>query len=126
VAALADTPSTLLQGDWKMGNLGHHPDGRTILLDWAYPGQGPACWDLCWYLALNRARLPISKEATIDGFRRALEDQGIATDGWWDAQLGLCLAGMMATFGWEKAVGDADELAWWEQAALAGAAHLEG
>jgi aminoglycoside phosphotransferase (APT) family kinase protein len=121
--ALADTPTTFLQGDWKMGNLGHHPDGRTILLDWAYPGAGPACWDLCWYLALNRARLPISKEATIDGFRAALEERGVATDGWWDRQLGLCLAGMMAAFGWEKAVGDEDELRWWEQAALAGAGH---
>src|ERR1019366_7788641 len=50
---LAATPRTFLHGDWKMGNLGTHPDGRTILLDWAYPGSGPACWDLCWYLALN-------------------------------------------------------------------------
>ncbi len=88
VRALEDTPATFLQGDWKMGNLGHHPDGRTILLDWAYPGAGPACWDLCWYLALNRARLPTSKEATIDAFRARLEERGVATDGWWDAQLG--------------------------------------
>ena len=122
--ALEDTPATFLQGDWKMGNLGHHADGRTILLDWAYPGAGPACWDLCWYLALNRARLPTSKEATIDAFRTALEGRGVATDGWWDAQLGLCLVGMMAAFGWEKAVGDDDELRWWEQAALAGSAYL--
>ena len=43
---LAETPRTFLHGDWKMGNLGSHPDGRTILLDWAYPGSGPACWDL--------------------------------------------------------------------------------
>ena len=39
---LAGTPATFLQGDWKMGNLGSHPDGRTILLDWAYPGSRPA------------------------------------------------------------------------------------
>jgi hypothetical protein len=62
---LARTPRTFVHGDWKMGNLGTHPDGRTILLDWALPGSGPACWDLCWYLALNRARLPESKEAVI-------------------------------------------------------------
>jgi hypothetical protein len=30
---LAGTPRTFLAGDWKMGNLGTHPDGRTILLD---------------------------------------------------------------------------------------------
>jgi hypothetical protein len=111
---LARTPPTFLQGDWKMGNLGSHPDGRTILLDWAYPGSGPACWDLCWYLALNRARLPEPKEAAIDRFRTALEACGVSTEPWWDHQLDLCMIGMMAAFGWEKALGDPGELAWWQ------------
>ena len=31
---------------------------------------------------------------------------------------------MMATFAWEKAVGDEDELAWWTAAAVAGARWL--
>jgi len=110
---LSRTPRTFLHGDWKMGNLGAHPDGRTILLDWAYPGSGPACWDLCWYLALNRARLPEPKEAVISRFRAALEERGIDTSGWWEQQLDLCMIGIMATFGWEKALGDAHELAWW-------------
>jgi Phosphotransferase enzyme family len=113
--AMAATPATFLHGDWKMGNLGTHPDGRTILLDWAYPGAGPAGWDLCWYLALNRARLPESKEAAIDRFRAALQACGISTAAWWEAQLDLCIAGMMATFGWEKALGDDEELRWWER-----------
>ena len=112
---LAATPVTFLHGDWKMGNLGSHPDGRTILLDWAFPGSGPACWDLCWYLALNRARLPETKEATVARFRAALERHGVATDGWFGAQLDLCTIGIMATFGWEKALGDEDELRWWER-----------
>ncbi len=112
---LAETPTTLLHGDWKMGNLGTHPDGRTILIDWAYPGIGPACWELWWYLALNRARLPESKEAAIERFRAALDRAGIATGGWWQRQLDLCLVGIMATFGWEKALGDDDELHWWEE-----------
>ena len=115
-APLAATPATFLQGDWKMGNLGTNADGRTILLDWAYPGRGPACWDLCWYLALNRARLPESKEATIGRFRAALETAGIPTAAWWDAQLDLSIVAIMATFGWEKALGGDDELAWWENA----------
>ncbi len=119
---LAATPRTFLHGDWKMGNLGTHPDGRTILLDWAYPGSGPACWDLCWYLALNRARLPESKEAAIDRFRAALEARGVATGSWWDAQLDLCLIAIMATFGWEKALGDDDELSWWESRVIDAAA----
>jgi hypothetical protein len=112
---LSATPVTLLQGDWKMGNLGSHPDGRTILLDWAYPGSGPACWDLCWYVALNRARLPESKEATFAQFQAALDGRGVETAPWWDTQLDLCVLGMMATFGWEKALSDDAELAWWEQ-----------
>lgn len=120
-ARLSGLPGTFLHGDWKMGNLGSHPDGRTILLDWTLPGAGPACWDLCWYLALNRARLPEPKEATIGRYRAALESHGIATTAWWQEQLDLCLIGIMATFGWEKALGDAGELSGWEER-VAGAA----
>jgi hypothetical protein len=72
---LSRTPRTFLPGDWKLGNLGTHPDGRTILLDWA-----------------------------------SLEHQGIDTNGWWDRQLDLCMIAIMAAFGWEKALGDTDEL----------------
>jgi hypothetical protein len=112
---LSRTPRTFLQGDWKMGNLGSHPGGRTILLDWAYPGSGPACWDLCWYMALNRARLPESKEATIERFRADLERHGVDTADWFERQLDLCTIGIMVTFGWEKALGDEAELRWWER-----------
>ena len=112
-APLERTPVTFLHGDWKMGNLGSHPDGRTILLDWAYPGAGPVCWDLCWYLALNRRRIPEPKETAIERCRAALERARIDTGGWWEAQLDLCTVGMMAVFGWEKALGDGDELGWW-------------
>ncbi len=113
------TPVTFLHGDWKLGNLGSHPDGRTVLLDWSLPGSGAVCWDLCWYLALNRARLPESKEDTAERFRRALEAAGVRTDGWFTEQLELCLLGMTATFGWEKALGDDIELEWWQSRALA-------
>ena len=71
--------------------------------------------------ALNRARLPEPKEAVIDRFRAALEQQGTCTSGWWQRQLDLYLIGVMATFGWEKALGDEVELAWWETAAAAAA-----
>jgi hypothetical protein len=122
--ALRATPLTFVAGDWKFGNVGHRPDGRTILLDWAYPGEAPPCWDLTWYLALNRARLPESKEATIARYRERLEAHGVATADWWDRQLGLSFVGMAAVFAWEKAVGDPDELDWWERAALDGARWL--
>ena len=113
VDALAETPATFVTGDWKMGNLGRHADGRTILVDQAYPGEAPGLYDLLWYVALNRQRLPVSKEATIDTYRAELEAAGIDTGSWFERQLGLSTIAVMATFGWEKALGDADELAWW-------------
>jgi hypothetical protein len=124
--ALLTTPQTFLHGDWKIGNLGRAADGRVVLLDWAYPGEGPICHELAWYLALNRARIPRghSKESTIDDFRAALESHAIATEGWWDRQLELCLLGALVQFGWEKALGDDDELDWWIEAARPGLQRL--
>ena len=43
------------------------------------PRAGPACWDLCWYLALNRARLPETKEAPSSASRPSSRRAGIAT-----------------------------------------------
>ena len=113
VDALAESPATFVTGDWKMGNLGRHADGRTVLVDQAYPGEAPGLYDLLWYVALNRQRLPVSKEATIEAYRAGLEAAGIDTGGWFERQLGLSMIAVMATFAWEKALGDADELAWW-------------
>lgn len=113
VTALQATPSCLIHGDWKAANLGSAPDGRTILLDWALVGEGPVNHELAWYLALNRARLPHPKEQVIDEFRNALGANGIDTDAWWDRQLALALLGAVVEIGWEKALGDEAELAWW-------------
>lgn len=120
VDALASTPRSFLHGDWKLGNLGTHQDGRTILLDWTYPGAGPPLHDLAWYLALNRARLPESKEDAIDALRSSFEARAIETDTWWERQLDLCLLGGLVQFGWEKALGDDDELMWWVERAERG------
>ena len=122
--ALRQAPSCLLHGDVKASNAGRTPDGRTVLIDWAYVGEGPACHELTWHLALDRDRLPVSKEATMTAFRHALERHGVETAAWWDRQLGLCLLGAVVQFGWEKAHGDDEELAWWCDAATAGAAWL--
>lgn len=122
--AMRSTPVSFVHGDTKMGNLGRHADGRTILLDWSLPGAGPVLWDLAWYLALNAARTPVLNEVTIDAMRDALEARGISTAGWFDLQLDLCLFGIAISFGWEKAMGDAGELRWWEDRAVAGARHL--
>lgn len=111
--ALAATPSCFLHGDWKASNLGSAPDGRTVLIDWVYLGEGPACHELGWYLALNRQKLPTPKEQVITDFRDALERHGVDTASWWDRQLALALLGTTVQFGWEKAMGDDDELGWW-------------
>lgn len=123
-SALRGTPSCFLHGDVKASNAGVAADGRTVLIDWAYAGEGPACHELAWHLALDRSRLPISKEATADLFRAALERHGVSTGGWWERQLSLCLLGAVVQFGWEKALGDGDELAWWCRAAQAGVVWL--
>lgn len=119
--ALRATPSCLVHGDVKASNRGRAKDGRTVLVDWAYVGEGPACHELAWHLALDRSRLPASKEATAESFREALEHRGVDTGGWWERQLALCLLGALVQFGWEKALGDEDELQWWCAAARAGA-----
>jgi hypothetical protein len=124
VDALGGLPQTLLHGDWKMGNLGSHPDGRTILLDWAIPGQGCGTSELAWYLALNAARLPHPKDDAIAAYRAALERHGIDTASWWDAAVDLALLGGLVQCGWEKALGDRGELAWWEEAAARGLERL--
>lgn len=121
VAALAGTPQTFVHGNWKLDNLGTDDAGRTVLLDWELPGRGAPLSDLAWYLAINCRRLPVSKEATVATYRDALERHGIDTGSWWDRQLALCLLGALVQFGWEKALGGYDdELAWWEERAVAG------
>ena len=125
VSALATTPQTLLHGDWKFGNLGTLPTGQTVLLDWAVPGQGSAAAELAWYLALNAARLPTTKESTIAAYRASLEHHGVATAGWWDRALALSLLGALVWFGWEKALGGPGaELDWWLDRGAEGLARL--
>ncbi|HXQ19830.1 MAG TPA: hypothetical protein VN781_09430 [Acidimicrobiales bacterium] len=126
IGGLAAVPHTLVHGDWKAANLGSHADGRTILLDFGeLPGEASPIADLGWYLALNAALLPESKDATIDRYRAALERHGVATDGWWEAAVALELLGTLVQFGWEKALGGpGPELGWWEARALEGVHQL--
>jgi thiamine kinase-like enzyme len=124
IEAMATTPATFVHGDWKLGNLGVRPDGVTVLLDWDRCGEGSACFDLAWYLAVNCDRLRLSKEAAIDAYRAALEGHGVDTGPWWDAQLALALLGALLMLGWSKADGDPAELGWWEDRALEAERHL--
>jgi hypothetical protein len=126
IRALERQPHTFVHGDWKAANLGRHPDGRTILLDWGeVPGEASPVADLAWYLALNAARMPQSKEDTIATYRDALERRGVDTGGWWEETLDLELLGTMLQYGWEKAFGGpGPELEWWEDRATRAARWL--
>jgi hypothetical protein len=119
LTAVEDTPATLVHSDWKLGNLGNHPDGRTIVLDWAFPGEGAATTDLAWYLGVNCRRIPTAKADAIALYRAALESSGVPTSTWWDRQLALALLGNFLQQGWSKCLdGRDDEFTWWEERAL--------
>lgn len=139
--ALAPHTRTVIQGDWKLGNLGLHPgdDRRVVLLDWDRVSAGPAGLDLAWYLAVNSARLPASKEATIQIYRDRLA--GLLGSAFriadWQRQLDLTLLGGFLQLGWPKLLGAASddetvrareqqELRWWSEKVRAGARWLSG
>ena len=119
--ALSRGPQTLIHDDWKAGNLGSHPDGRTILLDWAFPGAAPWSLDLGWYLAVNNELLPQSKEDSIEAYREALGRSGVDANDSWDEQLECGLLGALVYLGWSKT---GDELAWWANRVERGARYL--
>ena len=99
---LRETPQTFVAGDWKLGNLGTRPNGDTVLLDWAYPGEAPPAWELAWYLALNRSRLPESKEST----HRPLPDRPRGRRGDHRAVVGAATGSLPARDGGDDGLGE--------------------
>ena len=138
--ALARYPQTVIHGDWKLGNLGiqRGPQPRVVLLDWGQVGAAPPAVELAWYLAVNSARLPVSKDEAIACYRDSLQRRlGLRFDeGWWRPQLELSLLGGCLQLGWPKALGAARseseqvrareraELEWWSAQVRAGARWL--
>ena len=114
---LAETPQTFIAGDWKMGNLGSRPSGETVVLDWAYPGEAPrlgagvVSGSEPSAHTREQGRHHCALPSGAGRCRRGHEDPGGS------GSSSLCLLAMAATMGWEKAVGDADELAWWSERA---------
>jgi hypothetical protein len=102
----------LIHGDWKYGNLGSLPGGRTVLVDWAWPGRTRPAVDLAWYLAVNCDRLPEPKEDAAEWTRARLAAHGFPVDDAWPRQLELALVGAFVQLGWSK-THDPVELAWW-------------
>jgi hypothetical protein len=118
-AALSAFPSTLVQGDLKLGNLGFTGD-RVVMLDWGtQTGWAPAAVEVAWYLAINWSRIDATREQVLDDFRAA---EGGRHD---EDALRLALLGGLVQLGWDKALHasghpdpairarEAADLAWW-------------
>ena len=138
--ALAQTPHTLVHGDYKFANLGSlapttmgadHPiakEPRTIMLDWQDATFGPPLLDLGYFLAIEAARLPVTKDAVLEVYREELATAGHRPEArTWerDVALGLLAGGAMRLL-WQKALRTqaADpaiceqaqaDLAWWSE-----------
>jgi hypothetical protein len=111
-----------------MGNLGRAPPGRTLLVDLSLPRAGPPPAALAPNRGQNTPRLPVghSKDDAILAYRASLEAQGIDTAPWWDAQLDLCLLGVMLQLAWNKALdGPGAELDWWADRVARGIERLD-
>jgi hypothetical protein len=122
-AALLAFPSTLIQGDLKLGNLGFLED-RVVMLDWGtQTGWAPPAVEVAWYLAINWSRIDATREQVLDDFRAA---EGGRHD---EDALRLALLGGLVQLGWDKALhasghpdpavraAEADDLAWWTRRA---------
>ena len=117
---LAVLPHTLLHGDYKFANLGALPDGRTAILDWQDAAYGPPLLDIGYFLAVNSARLPLSKEAAIQHYRDSLAARGHAfSDDEWMQMLDVCLmAGGALRLLWQKSLAAGSDLEWWGEHVL--------
>jgi hypothetical protein len=118
-AALSVFPSTLVQGDLKLGNLGLLAD-RVVMLDWgSQTGWAPPAVETAWYLAVNWSRIDATREQVLDDSRAA---EGGRHD---EDALRLALLGGLVQLGWDKALHasghpdpavrarEAADLAWW-------------
>ena len=132
VRALRACPDTLVHGDAKLGNLAFSGE-QVILLDWSQTLRVPGALDLGWYLAVNSARLPISRAAAIEVYRAAREEYGRlpAAGEHWERELALSLLAGTLRLGWAKALGassndpatcagERSELAYWAGAVVTG------
>jgi hypothetical protein len=137
VRGLRHCPDTIVHGDAKVGNLGFTAD-RVILLDWGLTLRAPGALDLGWYLAVNSARLPVSRDDAIEIYRAARSDHGRlpASGEPWERELALSLLAGTLRLGWAKALGASSddaatsvreraELDYWSDAALAARGWLD-
>ena len=127
--ALASDARTLIHGDVKLANLGVDPvSGDVMMLDWSFASFAPALIELGWFVAVNSARLPVSKETVISTYRTMLSSHGVDLGSHWDRSLDLgLLGGGTLRLGWAKALDamsddetvrrrEEAEIEWWTEA----------
>ncbi len=129
---LKQGPYTLLQGDYKYANLGtvNHSVPRTIMIDWGMSIYASPLIEVTWFLAINSAKLSISKEEVVQSYRDSLAKYGYSyEDHVWDRLFTLGIVSNMLRLGWAKALGagaeDPDvsaremaEVQWWAEQIL--------
>jgi hypothetical protein len=97
-AAFAESPLTLVHGDYRFANLGLRAD-RVVVIDWGSScALGPGAADFAWYLIVGATRIDATRDEVVDDFI-ALE--GARHD---PRALGLALIGALAMLGWNKAL----------------------
>jgi hypothetical protein len=149
--ALARAPRTLVHGDFKFANLGSWSpsptdrddlpntafEPRTIVLDWQDATFGSPLLDIAYFLAINSARLPVTKEEAIQMYRDSLASFGYAYQphAWArDLEVGLLAGGAMRLV-WQKALGtqsedlvvrerESTEVRWWSEQIVRGSRWL--
>ena len=117
IAALRETPQTLIHTDLWLVNLALPPD-EVVLLDWAVAAEGPGALDLALFLTGSIAHVPLSAEEVVAAFRARSPE----TD---DRAMALALLAGLLDAGWNKALDasehpdaavrarQAAELSWW-------------
>ncbi len=103
IKALKRYPQTLVHGDWRHANQACAPGvSHLYLLDWQLAVPAPPAVDLARYLITNSPLLPISKDDTIEMYRKMLAARlGVQfSNEWWQPQLALGLLGGFLQDGW--------------------------
>ena len=89
----------------KLANLGSRPDGATVMIDWALPGQASPGYDLAHYLAMNSARMPEAKEDAVAAYRDCAGTGGCRHRRLVRGPGHPRPLGHMLLLGWEKSLG---------------------
>ena len=112
-------PSTLLQGDLKIANLGLDRGGLW-LFDWSSVMWAPVALDLALFLTMSSSVLPWELDEVCDGYAGYLDHAlgaALFAAARWPEQRAIMMLCGLVYYGWGKALdaeeGRAAELRWW-------------